>query len=670
LYAQYYHDTVDVSCFGADDGFIDIEVFGGHTPDYENTFTWTGPDPDLVTGDSIQGTIGSGLLSGGTYNVHIEDFWGCEQWADFTLFEPTPIVLNIDSIRELNAWNITCFGDNDGFIEISSSGGVVEVEHDYLWSPGMMTLPDPSQQNIYDLVADTFHLTITDDIGCTFDTVFDIIQPNALGLDTIIPRINEWEIACAGDSTGEITLIPLGGADSPQNTYLWSTDTGSLGDINTMNQSNLPEGNYTVLVTDINGCWFEESYELLDPDPLVIDTLIADSAYCHGTASGSINLNAYGGVDPLNYLWDNGEVTEDINNLYAGVYVIVITDDNGCTIEDNTEVFEADHFDVEALIASDYNGAMISCTDSSDGAIIMEPLGGTAPFSYQWNTGATSQNLSGLPAGSYRVVVVDVHGCVDSANVILDDPLPIQYNLATDGDPLCFGDSTGKIDLLVTGGTVHSVDDYDVWVNELLSGPYTRNLPAGVYQIRIEDLNDCFVETETELLNPPILELSFDTEEAFCRDKPDGEMNLYVDGGIYPYDIEWNMDLPDNEDYFSELYSGEYVVTVSDGHECVIIDTVVVGYTYESCLEIPNAFSPNGDGYNDMWMIEGIELYPNVDIRIFDRWGSRVYYSPNAANDPWDGTFDGRHLPIDSYHYVMDLNNDEPAITGNVTIVR
>jgi len=674
LYAQYYHDTVDVSCFGADDGFIDIEVAGGHTADYANTFSWTGPDTDLVEGDSIQGTIGSGLLSGGTYNVHIEDFWGCEQWADFTLFEPTQIVLDVDSIRELNGWNITCFGDNDGFIEISSSGGVVELEHDYLWSPGSMTLPNPSQQDIYDLVADTFHLTITDDIGCTFDTVFDIIQPNVLGLDTIIPRINGWEIACAYDSTGMITLIPLGGADSTMNTYLWSTDTGNLGNTTSMNQINLSEGNYTVRVMDINGCPFEETYELLDPDPIFIEYLSTDSAYCAGTASGKVFIEASGGVDPFVYLWGgpdgySSSVADSITDLYSGVYTITITDDNLCVKDSLIEVFEADHFDVLLSVDSDYHGAVISCDGFSDGMLSITPLGGTEPYFYTWSTGATTPEITGLPEGAYRVIVNDIHGCTDSAAVVLDDPLPIEYSMNLE-DPLCYGDSTGEIDLLVTGGTVYSVDDYDVWVNEQLSGPYVRNLPEGEYLIRIEDLNDCYTETDAELFNPPLLELSFDTEDAFCPDMPDGEMNLYIDGGIYPYDIEWNMGLPNNEDFFNELYAGEYIATVIDANECITVDTIQVAYTYESCLVIPNAFSPNGDGFNDMWMIEGIELYPNVDMRIFDRWGSRVFYTPNAAGDPWDGTFDGRHLPIDSYHYVIDLNNDEPAITGNVTIVR
>jgi len=214
------------------------------------------------------------------------------------------------------------------------------------------------------------------------------------------------------------------------------------------------------------------------------------------------------------------------------------------------------------------------------------------------------------------------------------------------------------------------VDDYYVMLNGMVTGPYARNLPSGMYQIRVEDLNDCYTEGETELIDPPLLVLSFDTEDAFCPDKPDGEMNLYIDGGVPGYWISWNGGLPDNEDRFTELYSGLYVATVRDAHECVTVDSVTVGFTHKSCLVIPNAFSPNGDGFNDTWVIEGLELYPNAELRIFDRWGTRIYYSPNAADDPWDGTFEGRVLPIDSYHYILDLNSDEKGERGNVTIVR
>lgn len=267
------------------------------------------------------------------------------------------------------------------------------------------------------------------------------------------------------------------------------------------------------------------------------------------------------------------------------------------------------------------------------------------------------------------MIVTDVHNCKDSAQAVLTEPQPLDYSMQAE-DPLCYNDSTGRIHLLITGGTITTLDDYLITLNGRVSGPYAENLPQGDYLIRIEDLNGCFLETVAELVHPDSLILSFETVDAYCRDKPDGGLTLYIDGGTFPYDIRWDRGLTDNEQYFNNLFWGEYVATVTDYNNCVTIDTAFVDYTFTSCLVIPNAFSPNGDGFNDLWTIEGLELYPNVELRIFDRWGSMVYYTKNAADEPWDGSFYGRNLPIDSYHYVIDLNNDDPPVTGNVTIVR
>ncbi len=208
-------------------------------------------------------------------------------------------------------------------------------------------------------------------------------------------------------------------------------------------------------------------------------------------------------------------------------------------------------------------------------------------------------------------------------------------------------------------------------VNEVVREPYIYDLPAGSYAIEIRDLNDCLAETSAELEDNPLLELTFDTEDAYCPDAVDGQLTLYIEGGSPSYFIDWNQGLPANEQYFNDLRWGDYVATVTDANFCVTTDTVYVGYTYESCLVIPNAFSPNGDGFNDLWVIENIELYDQVDLKIFDRWGNMVYITGNAADEPWDGTYNGRALPIDSYHYVIDLNfgNNNPP-PGNVTIVR
>jgi gliding motility-associated-like protein len=658
------YDTVDISCYGADDGIIDILVSGGRTDTLPNTFLWTGPpgETDLVPDDSIQSSLGPG-----TYHVRVTDVEGCWGEAAFTLIEPTKMTMQADSIFKLNTWNISCYGYNDGYIGISSDGGI--PGHTYGWRTEQMTLADSTLQDQGGLVAGTYMVTITDSIGCTLDTFFTLRQPNPLDVDYMIPEYNTYAIACHGDTTGEIHLVPYGGADSTLNTYLWSSSDGAGWEPGSMDQAGITAGTYTLEVTDINGCDSTWIFNLEHPTPIMVDSISADSAKCANTATGFVYLAVSGGVPGYSYLWNSGETTEDLEWIYAGEYEVTITDQNGCGKDTSIEVFEADYFSVMLLIDTLYNGTPVSCADSSDAAILLVPKGGTAPYEYLWNTGATTKDLVDIPAGTYSVLVRDYYDCLDSAEVVITEPSPIEYSMQIQ-DPLCYKDANGKIELLVTGGTVINLSDYDVWLNGVDTGPYIEDLPEGLYLIRIEDLNDCYVETEAELIHPDSLALSFETGNAFCRDKPDGAIRLDIDGGTYPYHIGWDRGLPDNENDFNDLYWGEYVATVTDANNCVTIDTAFVGYTYTSCLSIPNAFSPNSDGFNDLWIIEGLELYHNVKLRIFDRWGTRVYYSGNAADEPWDGSFNGRELPIDSYHYIIDLNNDEPAVTGNVTIVK
>ncbi|MCP4313055.1 MAG: T9SS type B sorting domain-containing protein, partial [Bacteroidetes bacterium] len=666
---QRYSDTVDISCYGEDDGEIHPDMTGGRTHMYPNTFVWTGPPgAGIIQGDSIQSGLEPGL-----YTVTVTDIQGCEGDSSFTLIEPSPITLKADTIYDYNSWNISCFGRNDGFIDISSQGGI--MGHEYDWYSDAMPLSDTTLQDQSGLVVGRYEVHITDSIGCTLDTFFTLTEPNPVEIDSIIPKFSDFAIACADSSTGQITVIPNGGADSTRNTYDWSTSNGSGLVPGDSLQTGLTDGIYTVVVTDINGCDSTWAFTLTQPEPIVFDEFSPDSAKCADTPTGEILLDVSGGVPGYTYLWSSeygNYYTEDLAGIYAGFYTVVVTDTNSCVKTDTITVYEADEFDVAMYVTSDFNGTPVSCADSSDAALYIDTIGGLGPYRFAWNNGATTQHLVDVPAGTYKVIVNDVYGCIDSAEVVITQPGPILIDV-TPEDPLCFGDSTGQINMLVTGGTVYSLDDYEVWLNGLVTGsPFVENLPAGQYAIRIEDLNDCYTDVETVLIDNELLELSFyPVEPAYCPDKADGELGLVIDGGVYPYHVSWNNGLPDNEQYFNDVSWGEYIATVSDANLCITSDTVYVDYTYETCLVIPNAFSPNGDGFNDLWIIENIEFYKEVDLKVFDRWGSMVYITGNAADEPWDGTFNGRTLPIDSYHYILDLNyGDNEPRTGNVTIVR
>jgi gliding motility-associated-like protein len=107
-----------------------------------------------------------------------------------------------------------------------------------------------------------------------------------------------------------------------------------------------------------------------------------------------------------------------------------------------------------------------------------------------------------------------------------------------------------------------------------------------------------------------------------------------------------------------------------DDHFCTTRDTIVLISDAESCLQIPTAFTPNADGYNDRWEIEGMIYYPDATMRIFNRWGDLIYETRNYADRPWDGTYKGLKVPVDSYYFVISFTNGNREITGHMTVLK
>jgi gliding motility-associated-like protein len=178
------------------------------------------------------------------------------------------------------------------------------------------------------------------------------------------------------------------------------------------------------------------------------------------------------------------------------------------------------------------------------------------------------------------------------------------------------------------------------------------------------------------LTDPPQLTLAYDVAHAYCPDAPNGEIALFVGGGspLGIYTFLWS-----NGETTQDLVGvlpGVYTVTVTDYNECTITGSATVRPMNEICLIIPEAFSPNADGINDTWDIESYnenvdlsQLYPNLEIKIFNRWGQSLWQSERGYTEPWDGRSNGIKLPIDSYHYTIDLGNGSRLLIGTVTIV-
>jgi gliding motility-associated-like protein len=230
----------------------------------------------------------------------------------------------------------------------------------------------------------------------------------------------------------------------------------------------------------------------------------------------------------------------------------------------------------------------------------------------------------------------------------------------------CHGASTGwaAINPVNNVGAVNYV-----WSDYATRDSLRTNMKAGIYSLTIIDANSCRADSTIELTEPPALELAFDVKHAYCPDMPDGEIALTVTGGspLGGHTFHWSNGETTQD--LAGILPGLHTVSVTDYNGCTVLGSILVRPKNEICLIIPEAFSPNGDGYNDTWEIGNIELYPNMEIKIFNRWGQKLWESESGYPHPWDGRSNGSRLPIDSYHYVIDINNGSKPIIGTITIV-
>jgi gliding motility-associated-like protein len=195
-------------------------------------------------------------------------------------------------------------------------------------------------------------------------------------------------------------------------------------------------------------------------------------------------------------------------------------------------------------------------------------------------------------------------------------------------------------------------------------------IKAGQHTLIITDRNMCTERDTFNLTEPDSLQISFDITEPYCPGSHDGEIKLNVTGGvpIPDYNYYWSDNSTGRN--ISDISQGFYKVTVSDINGCSVQNSVILNNMNIVCLEIPDAFSPNGDEINDFWNIGGIHLYPDAMIIIYNRWGQMLWKSERGYPVPWDGRSREKELPIDSYHYVIDLHNGSKPIVGPITIIR
>ncbi|MEO0310996.1 MAG: hypothetical protein RIQ89_653, partial [Bacteroidota bacterium] len=561
----------NIGCRGENSGSIDLTVAGGTGP---YTYLWS----------TAATTQDLNLLFAGFYDVDILDANGCMSYDSITLIEPDTVVPLITSATITGGVNVSCAGSTDGTAYVTVTGGT--PSYTYQWSIG------GTADTAYNVGAGPISVTVRDANGCSAFTSAILTEPDPLAFNVVTSDFNGFNVSCFNGSNGTIDMAVSGGV--PPYDYAWST-----GDT-TQDIFNIPQGNYFVIVTDINGCRDSIPVAMIQPDSM--DAVLTATDFngfaiaCNGGSNGSIDLTASGGVGVLTYLWNNAATTEDISNIAAGSYSVTVTDQNGCTKIASLALSEPPALNT-ASILSDFFGFNISCNGYTDGQAILSASGGVAGYTFTWNGSPANDTVYGIAAGTYSFSAIDTNGCVANGTAVLIEPTPISLTSTITNfngfNVACHGDTTACIDITASGGVAPY--QYE-WSDESYLEDIC-NLGAGAHWVIITDTNNCQRIDTLQVTQPDsivinaVLSLYPGNYNISCNGLADGSIDLTILGGVAPFNYTWIGG--DTTQDLTGLVAGTYDVSLVDLNGCInqgsfnLIEPTAItstnGFTPTSC---------------------------------------------------------------------------------------
>ncbi len=523
-----------VSCYNGDNGTATVTASGGTTP---YTYSWnTSP---------VQTTATATNLAAGTYIVTVTDSNGCNRLDTAIISQPT--LLN----TTVTATTVSCFNGSNGTATVFASGGIAPYTYSWNTSPVQITATATN------LAAGTYIVTVTDSNGCSRLDTTVISQPTLLNT-----TVSGTGVSCYNGSNGTATVLASGGK-SPY-TYSWNTSPVQT----TATAINLPAGTYFVIVTDSNGCVRNDTTTISQPSPMA-SVITVTGTSCYNASNGAAMVAVSGGVPPYSYSWNTNPVqaTANISNLTAGIYIVTITDSNGCTRTDTAYITHPDSLDASAIVTN------VSCYAGSNGTATVTTSGGTQPYTYSWNitpvqTSATATNLA---AGTYVVTVTDSNGCTAKDTVTVSQPLQLAAGTSATGIS-CYNGSNGTATVIVSGGK--SPYTYSWNTTPAQTTPTAINLTAGTYIVSITDSNGCTLNDTVVVTHPPLLNVAAATTRVSCNGGNDGTAFASVSGGTPGYTFNWSTSPVQTSAVATGLSAGTYIITITDSNGCTGADTV------------------------------------------------------------------------------------------------
>jgi SprB repeat len=384
---------------------------------------------------------------------------------------------------------------------------------------------------------------------------------------------------CGAGSNGSISMTISGG--SAPYTYTWTRTEGGSGNGTGTTISGLAAGTYSVTVTAANGC-ASTFTRTLTTAPAIIVTATPSAVLCNGGATGGISTTVSGGSPGYTYLWTGGITTPNRSNLAAGTYNLTVTDTRGCTGTASATVTQP------AVISATPTITQANCFGQASGTITLVVAGGTAPYTFLWNDGVTTQNRTSLAAGTYSVVISDSRGCTLAVNSLAVTQPAAALSLSTSVvNVACNGINNGSATVTPTGGT----SPYAYNWNGTPTGDGTATitgLAAGSYPVTVTDNRGCTAVAIATITETSPLTVTADFVRPTCPPGVatlgnDGSITLTVAGGTAPRTYAWTASgggiVPGGQSAnqnLTLLVAGTYTVTVTDANNCTKTTSVTL----------------------------------------------------------------------------------------------
>ncbi|GIV34439.1 MAG: hypothetical protein KatS3mg031_1974 [Chitinophagales bacterium] len=621
--------TTNESCQGLQDGSATVMASGGSGA---LTFIWS-------HGPSGPGLSSVSNLAPGSYSVTVEDTAFCFDVDSFTINTGAVCC----TLQLASTTTLPACGQADGSIQLTVVGS---GNYSFLWNTGDTT------QNLVNIPAGSYSVTVTDLAqNCQQNTLVNLSNPNA-------PQINNMGATaenCRGSNDGAATVVAIGAGPL---TYLWNT-----GDT-TVTITQLTPGIYSVTVTDINNCQAIGSI-LVNQGPVCCTlsaTVVTADASCSGN-DGTITVivDSATGVAPFTFSIDGSNFSSGnlFANLAAGSYRVIARDSNQCADTSMVVINQAGN-----TITLTAAATAVSCHGNNDGMAWVQITGGNPPLSIQWSNGQTQDTLTGLAAGTYRVTVTDSTQCFRTDSVIITEPPPFTFELGLDIG-VCADSS------IIIGGGIPAATF--LWSTGE-TAPTIQPAQTGTYTLTATNASNCSWTDSITVTFFDIPQIDAGPDTAIL-DYETIQLQATSNGNSGQFQWQPVQSLSCStcaNPIASPASTTTYTVTYTDANGCTASDAVTVTVLQaEYYALVPNAFTPNGDGINDVVTIfhKGVK---QINLKIFNRWGEKIFETtePDAV---WDGTYQGKKLNPDVlvyYLFAEFMNGRTYAAKGSLTLIR